>query len=126
MASTQGEPPPYDVVPIAQHDDVARRVCIRREWVSQRIFELEKSDLKTAVQQAKPNDQAIRNTLRPLFENAHMLPDVAHYIISELKPPPNDPAGVFDTRQAQAREFLRDWTSWDQARETINPTLVEL
>jgi hypothetical protein len=121
VASTQDEPQPYDVVPAAQHDEIARRVCVRRVWVGKRLFDGNIAELKTGIEQGKVTNQALVETLLDLFEFDYLAPDLAHLILDELKPPPGGAAGDFESRQAQAKEFLSDWEKFESSSQNYQP-----
>jgi len=124
VVQTQDEPQPYDVVPVARHDEMARRVCIRRVWYGRYLLDDNLEGLKQALEEGKLNPQAAVSRLRTLFQLDYLVPYLAKLILSgDLKPPAGDPTGDFDKRQAQAREFLQDWDKLAASSPDYQPHL---
>lgn len=91
---------PYDVLPAAQHDDTARRVCVHRvrHWVDR--FEARgRRDARQALALAVDRLSTVPVAMAPVMAGFLRQPA-----------PPGDAA--FDQRRREAADFQRDWTRW--------------
>ena len=116
---------PFDALDPIEHEDAARRTCVRQVWVA---------DLVTAnyVQKRLPalmqkygearDVEAARSSLEAVFDSAFVGPGgnvtgLLNAIVERL----GAGNGTVTARLSQLNDFLRDWTRWSTTAESYKP-----
>jgi hypothetical protein len=104
-------PTPYDIVPPAQQDDVARRVCVRRVWVGRAIYQnfIEEGTQRLAPMAVSRDLDAAREQLKSPYARVFMIPEVAGPLLAELRDSMGADHPSVRAHEEQAARFLRDW-----------------
>ena len=93
---------PYDAVPPAQHNDIARRICVHRVWYSRKLFEKRANKIANVVSQRanEISPRVITSYMGSLYSVAYMVPELSKLVLETPR---------LAARQTQASEFLSDW-----------------
>jgi hypothetical protein len=106
---------PYDVLPLDEQSDAARRVCVTRVLVAEQ-------NMRAAVDRASGNTDQIAGAFLRSMTRAVMPPDLSAYLLDSVKS--NRSAADNAVRQQQLVEYQKDWLRFSQHPDDLNRPIL--